>query len=55
MEPCGPLPPIREDLPQLDLEEALKEVIRNKGKADERYRVCVLRHAELVRWIQGNP
>lgn len=55
MEPCGPLPPLREDLPQLDLEEALKEVIRNKGKADERYRVCMLRHAELVRWIQGNP
>jgi len=48
---CGPLPQLPADLPQMDTEAALKEVIRTKVKGDEIYWACLLRQTDLVRWI----
>lgn len=52
MVPCGPLPTLPKNLPQQELEAALKEVIRVKLASDEVYRLCALRHQELIRWIE---
>jgi hypothetical protein len=51
MVACGQLPKLPINLPQLEVELALKEILKNKVKSDEIYRNCVFRHNELVRWI----
>lgn len=51
LQPCEDLPNLPENLPQMELEEALKEVIRVKRKGDEIFMTCRLRHQELVRFI----
>ena len=52
MQACGELPALPADLPQQDLEDALRTILRTKARGDEVFRECVLRQAELARWIE---
>lgn len=51
MVDCGPLPLLADNLPQMKVEGALKEVLSVKFKGDELFVTCALRHNELIRWI----
>lgn len=53
MAKCGPLPQLSEELSGMELEAALHEILRTKLKGDDVYRACMLRHADLVRWIEA--
>ena len=48
---CGELPVLPANLPQQNLEDALRTVLRTKARSDEVYRECVLRQAALAEWI----
>lgn len=54
MEPCGPLPQLSPSVKTLRAGPALREVLRNKIRADAVYRECKAKHNNLVDWINAD-
>ena len=51
LAPCRAPSPLPADLPAMDTEDALREILENKFHADQVAAECRLKHGALADWI----